>query len=110
MFIDANGDLVPGAGEAILRRHGEVESGVTLNFQNNADYFSYAASGLGRGDVGGLPAVSQVVMCDERGNITAAGGNSAARLFVVTPMGRGTIVRDKARIQTAMDNIGAVCP
>jgi hypothetical protein len=81
-----------------------------MNFENGADYFSYAATGLGRGDVGGVPAVSRVVMCDKRGNVTGAGGNSAARLFVVTPLGRGTIARDKARIQGAMDDMGAVCP
>lgn len=110
VFADTNGDLLPNPGEPILRRHGPAEDGITLTFENNADYFSYAPSGLGRGDVGGLPAVSQVVMCDERGNIVGAGGNSAARLFVVTPMGRGTIVRDIPRIQTAINNLGAACP
>lgn len=111
VFVDADGDItVNGANETILRRHGPVAEGVNLNFENGADYFSYAATGLGRGDVGGVPAVSRVVMCDQRGNGTGAGGNSAARLFVVTPLGRGTIARDKARIQGAMDDMGAVCP
>jgi hypothetical protein len=49
-------------------------------------------------------------MCDERGNITAAGGNSAARLFVATPLGRATIQRDKGMIQTALDDMGKSCP
>lgn len=111
VFLDDDGDItVNGANETILRRHGPVAEGVTLNFADAADYFSYAATGLGRGDVGGNPAVSQVVMCDKRGNVTGAGGNSAARLFVVTPLGRGTIVRDKAQIGAAMTTIGAVCP
>ena len=110
VFQDTDGDLLPDAGEPILRRHGPAETGVTLSFENNADYFSYSQNGQGRGDVGGLPAVSRVVMCDERGNDIGAGGNSAARLFVVTPMGRGTIVRDIGRIQAAIDDFGAVCP
>ena len=111
VFIDTDGDLNrAGPTEVILRAHGESETGVRWNFENNADYFSYSQTGQGRGDVGGIPAVSRVVMCDNRGNIVGAGGNSAARLFVVTPMGRGTIVRDIPRIQAVMDAIGAVCP
>ncbi len=49
-------------------------------------------------------------MCDERGNITAAGGNSAARLFVATPLGRATILRDKTLIGNALTNMGQTCP
>ena len=111
VFVDVDGDIVfDGGAETILRRHDVVEDGVTLTFANGANFFGYSANGLGRGNVGANVAVSQVVMCDERGNITGAGGNSAARLFVVTPLGRGTILRDKAQIQTAIDNIGAACP
>ena len=111
IFVDIDGDIVfDGAPENILRRQGPVEDGVTLTFANNANFFGYSANGLGRGNIGANTAVSQVVMCDERGNITGAGGNSAARLFVVTPLGRGTILRDKGQIQTAIDNIGAACP
>lgn len=104
VFVDTDGDLNrAGATETVLRRHGVAETGVTMTFPNGATYFSYASTGLGRGDVGGNPAVSQVIMCDSRGNITAAGGNSAARLFVVTPLGRGTVLRDKAQITGAGD-------
>ncbi|MFQ5610105.1 MAG: GspH/FimT family pseudopilin [Woeseiaceae bacterium] len=104
VFVDTDGDLArAGATETVLRRHDQIATGVTMTFPNGATYFSYASTGLGRGDVGGVPAVSQVVMCDSRGNITAAGGNSAARLFVVTPLGRGTVLRDMAQITGAGD-------
>lgn len=109
VFQDDNGDISVNGTDVILRRQGPTEDGVALTAANGATYFSFAATGLGRGNVAG-PALTQVVMCDERGNITAAGGNSAARLFVVTPLGRGTILRDKAQIQTAIDSIGAACP
>jgi type IV fimbrial biogenesis protein FimT len=101
VFQDDDGDILVDAGEAILRREGPPESGVTLNIPNDATYFSYSPTGLGRGDVGVGPALAQVIMCDERGNVTAAGGNSAARLFVVTPLGRATILRDKVQIDAA---------
>jgi type IV fimbrial biogenesis protein FimT len=111
VFVDDNGDLArAGATETVLRAHPEVAEGVMLRFANGATYFSYASTGLGRGDVGGAPAVSQVVMCDARGNITAAGGNSAARLFVATPLGRATILRDKTMIGNALAGMGQSCP
>ena len=111
VFIDVDGNLArAGVNETILRRHDAIEIGVNLRVANNATYFSFASSGLGRGDVGGVPSVTQVVMCDERGNITGAGGNSAARLFVATPLGRATILRDKTLIANALTNMGQNCP
>jgi len=111
VFIDDNGDLArAGATETVLRAHGAIATGVQIAVANDAAYFSYASSGLGRGDVGGNPSMTQVVMCDDRGNIVAAGGNSAARLFVSTPLGRATILRDISLIGTALSNMGKSCP
>ncbi len=111
VFIDTNGDLLrAGATESVVRRHDAIETGVTLAVANGASYFGFASSGLGRGDVGGVSSVTQIVMCDERGNITAAGGNSAARLFVATPLGRATILRDMTLIGNALTNMGQTCP
>jgi len=111
VFIDANGDRARfGANETVLRAHPASDPGVLLRVANNASYFMYSPSGLGRLDAGGNPAVSQIVVCDERGNIRAAGGNSAARLFVATPLGRATIVRDLSLIGNALTTMGATCP
>ena len=111
MALDENGDIArAGADESVLRSHGPLDTEITWAVANGATYFSYASTGLGRGDVGGNPAVTQVVMCDKRGNVTAAGGNSAARLFVATPLGRATILRDTGLIGTALGNMGATCP
>ena len=111
VFLDGDADQnVFGADETILRAQGPIADGVMFRVANNATYFMYAQTGLGRLDTGGNPAVSQIVMCDDRGNVTAAGGNSAARLFVSTPLGRATILRDKALIQTALDDMVVTCP
>ena len=111
VFVDGDANLTRfGAGENVLRAHGPAEEGVMLRVANNATYFMFAATGLGRLEAGGTATVTQVVMCDDRGNITAAGGNSAARLFVTTPLGRATIVRDKGMIDTALTAMGATCP
>lgn len=111
VFVDEDGDLQrAGATETVLRSHSAAADGVILAVANNASYFSYASTGLGRGDVAGNPSVTQVVMCDERGNVIGPGGNSAARLFVATPLGRATIIRDRGLIGTALANMGMTCP
>ncbi len=111
VFVDTDGNIATGGvNESVLRRHPAIVEGVTMAVANDATYFSFAATGLGRTNVGGLPAVSQVVMCDDRGNITAAGGNSAARLFVATPLGRASIQRDMAMIDAALTGMGKTCP
>lgn len=111
VFIDTNGDLArSGAGETILRAQPAATNGVAFVVADDARYFSYAPTGLGRQNVGGAPAISQVVLCDDRGNITAAGGSSAARLLIATPLGRATVLRDKAQIETALTDMGATCP
>jgi len=111
IFVDDDGDLLrAGPTETVLRAHGEIATDVVMSIANDATYFSYASTGLGRGDVGGNPAMTQVVMCDDRGNIVGAGGNSAARLFVATPLGRATILRDIALIGNALTNMGKGCP
>jgi type IV fimbrial biogenesis protein FimT len=104
IFVDTDGDIVRDAGEALLRVHAPVPNGLNIFPDNGATYFSFAATGLGRGDVGG-PSFQTTIICDERGTEIAAGGSSAARRLVVTPIGRATVIRDKAVI----DAIGG-CP
>lgn len=111
VFVDDDGDLNrSGATETIIRAHSQIAQGVILAVAGDASYFSYAATGLGRGNIGGKTAMTQVVMCDKRGNVKAAGGNSAARLFVATPLGRATILRDMDLISSALANMGKSCP
>ncbi|HSG96844.1 MAG TPA: GspH/FimT family pseudopilin [Woeseiaceae bacterium] len=111
VFVDEDGDLVvDGGNETVLRQHGTIADGVSMRIAGAASYFSYSSTGLGRPNVGGNTAVSQVVMCDERGNIVGPGGNSAARLFIVTPLGRATIIRDIDMIDDALTAMGATCP
>jgi type IV fimbrial biogenesis protein FimT len=111
VFIDDDGNLQrAGDRETVIRAHGPAETGVMLRVANDARYFSYAATGMGRGHVGDQPSLSQVVMCDKRGNIRAAGGSSAARLLVITPLGRAKVVRDKAIIGAALNDMDQPCP
>lgn len=111
VFVDLDGSIsLNVVGESILRTHGPAPEGVSYTVDNNATFFSYAATGMGRGNVGGNPAVSRVIFCDERGTVQTSANQSAARLFVATPMGRATIVRDYATVQNALAAMGQTCP
>ncbi len=99
VFQDDDGDIVVDAGEAILRRFPARHESLNIVTTGMGDYFSYAATGLGRGQVGTLaPPVTTAVMCDVRGNVNASGGRSAARVLVITPLGRATVLRDEDQI------------
>ncbi len=102
IFVDLNGDIQrAGVDENVLRRHPAIDPAMNITTNAGANYFSFAPTGLGRGDIGGQPSVRTAVICDGRGNIRAAGGNSAARYLVVTPIGRATVLRDVDQITAA---------
>ena len=111
VFLDLDGDLARGvAGENVLRAHGAIADGVTLAVANDATYFSYAATGLGRGNVGGNPALTQVIVCDDRGVEETTTNTSAGRLVVATPLGRATVLRDYTLVDDALTTMGKTCP
>jgi type IV fimbrial biogenesis protein FimT len=103
IFVDLNGDIEVdgGAGDEILKVYPPIPDTIDIITNDDAVFFSFAPNGLGRGDVGGAPALQTARICDARGNTVASGGSSAARFFVATPLGRATIVRDVAQISTA---------
>ena len=71
----------------------------------------FAATGLGRQDTGFNTAVSQVIICDERGVVETSKDFSAGRLFVATPLGRATVLRDHTMVDTALTSMaGKTCP
>lgn len=98
VFEDRNGDIVRDAAEPVLRALPAVDTTLAITPLNGATYFSFAGTGLGRGNVNGQPAFQSAVICDGRGNRPAAGGWSSARALVVTPIGRATVLRDVAQI------------
>lgn len=109
LFVDLDGDIVRdlGGNENVLKAFPPVDDTLAITTDNGATYFSFAPTGLGRGDIAGAgPSFRTAMICDERRNIVAAGGNSSARRIVVTPIGRSLVIRDKALIDAA----GVDCP
>lgn len=107
VFIDTDGDLTrAGAGENLLQIYPPAPDGVTVTTNGGSTYFAFASTGLGRGNVGGVPALQTAMICDDRGLDVAPGGRATARRLVATAIGRATIISDKAQIEAA----GGTCP
>ena len=110
VFVDNNGDVQVDVDDVIIRRHPARDATISIDTPGMDDYFAFAPTGLGRGAVTGIPPVTTAVICDDRGNVVASGGSSAARALVVTPLGRATVLRDVGQVQTIINNSGAACP
>lgn len=103
VFVDLNSDAVRDAGESILRALPAVDSSIDIITNGpppGANYFSFAATGLGAGSIriNGDPAIQTARFCDDNGNFVAAGGSSAARVLIVTPIGRAMVLREVAQV------------
>jgi type IV fimbrial biogenesis protein FimT len=84
--------------ENILKAFPPVDTALDIVTNGGATYFSFASTGLGRGNVNGI-ALSAARICDDRGNVVVVGANdSAARVLIITPIGRATVLRDKDQI------------
>jgi len=98
--LDQNQVRAAGADENVLRAHPAIPDGIDILTNGGANYFAFAATGLGRVDLGGLN-VSTARICDQRGNVPAEANNSTARILIVTPIGRAMVLRDIAQIDFA---------
>ena len=98
VFEDRDGDIVVDANEPVLRRYPAVAGAIVVNTDGPDDYFSFASTGLGRGNVTGTPPLATMVLCDDRGNIRGGGGKSTARVLVVTPLGRAAVLADEGQV------------
>ncbi|MEM7294349.1 MAG: GspH/FimT family pseudopilin [Pseudomonadota bacterium] len=104
-FVDVDGDLVvdAGDGDEVLRVSGpptgnaaDPDDNGNIKFvtNNNAEFFSFRATGFGRGNLLGQEALTAAYVYDRRGNQGVSGAVSTARVFVVAPAGRAQMYRD----------------
>ena len=94
VFLDPNGNIQRDSGEPLFRSHPQMPTGITVTTTDQGDYFSFNSSGLGRGTIGSAAPTTSAVFCDDRGNVPAGGGYSAARVLRVLPIGRATVLRE----------------
>ena len=111
VFADADGDIVRDAGEDVIRAFPPADGAVDVATNDGADYFSFAATGFGRGNVADAgTALARAVICDERGNRRAEGDNSTARVVVATPVGWSTVLKAKSQVDTQISISKLACP
>jgi type IV fimbrial biogenesis protein FimT len=90
------------ANENVIKAFPPVDDAISIN-TDGATYFSFSPSGLGQA-IGAGAALQTAMICDDRGNIVAPGGESAARRIVVTPIGRSTVIRSQETIADSGDS------
>ena len=98
VFEDDDGNFLVDDEADVLRRFPAVDNSITIySLDSDDDYFSFAATGQGRGNANGT-ALSKMVLCDQRGNIRGGGGKSTARVLIVTPLGRAMVLADEDQV------------
>jgi type IV fimbrial biogenesis protein FimT len=95
-MADGNGALDAGE-EILLANQGPPD---TITITSNGTFVAYSSSGFLRA-VGGTASATVFRICDGRGNVDTAGGNSAARAIIVSPTGRPQIQRRVDEVATA---------
>jgi type IV fimbrial biogenesis protein FimT len=96
------------AGEPILLRHAALPDSIDVKpVPNDATYVAFNSAGFARSIAALGSNLRGVVMCDARGNVTTAGGQSAARGVLVATTGRPRVTRSITEISD--ENLGG-CP
>lgn len=110
VFNDIDGNLVrAGADETLIQVQPALAGGIQLAVENDARYFSFSASGTGRGDVDGRRAISRIIICDDRGLDETSRDQSSGELLVATPLGHMTATRDHETVSNVLRQIDGGC-
>jgi type IV fimbrial biogenesis protein FimT len=120
VFVDENGNGVTtdptdgnaevDAGETVLLQRSSP--GGVINVFSDSGYIAYGPNGVPRHPAAqARPPATAFLYCDDRGNSTAAGGLSAARVVRIEPTGRPQVRQAIADVAAATAAIeGASCP
>lgn len=92
--IDTNPD--PEITDLVIEAHGPIRDGLSVTAENS--YFAFSPSGFGRDIAGMGNRLTNILVCDPRGNEDLGGGRSAARLITVTATGRPQVLNSVAEV------------
>jgi len=102
VFVDRNGDAAIGADDVVLQRHAalapQLRGGLRINPAGAPGYIVFNGSGA----VGttALPdSVTDIQLCDGRGDIDTGGGVAAGRWIQILPIGRIALERQRDGLQ-----------
>ena len=104
-----DGNATVDTGELVLTQHAPPTG--TMTVAADSIYLTFAPSGfwLQRATGQAQDSLTNILLCDDRGNVDA-GGTSSARVVTVSPTGREQIMRTQADIVAAVAVTGGVCP
>jgi type IV fimbrial biogenesis protein FimT len=100
-FVDTNQSGQREAGEAVLLTREPIPATITARASVNPFRVTYLLNGFALN-----PNASQLVLCDERGNVPTGGQLSSARGIQIAVTGRAQVTRDLDQVQTLIDDIG----
>jgi hypothetical protein len=111
VFVDSDTDATVDAGEAVLQAHGPVDPTILAPARSRPDrdmphFISFRADGFPQ-DIPGLgPGVSNIQLCDSRGNADTGNGRAAGRWITISPAGRPMLIDRLALLQGAENPLG----
>jgi len=102
VFVDADNNAQIGPGEEILVNHGALPpasaEGLTVLPAEDPEYVAFSASG--RLGAPGLPdSITDLQLCDDRGDVDTGGGVAAGRWIRISETGHPVIQRSRAVLQ-----------
>lgn len=113
VFVDDDADVTVDAGELVIAVHGPLPESIQSNsaWDNGGDgapfYIAFDETGL-RADLpaAGSRSVTDVQLCDERGDRDVGGGIAAGRWIQLAATGRPQLFRERAQIQGGGNPLG----
>ena len=100
VFVDLNQNGQREAGDTILLNRAPIDPQITAASTVDPFLVTYLLNGFALN-----PNVGSIALCDERGNVPAAGELSAARGIRIAVTGRAGVTRDLDEIQDLVDAI-----
>ena len=113
VFVDDDGDATVDGGELIISAHGPLPESIQVNsaWGNGGDgapfYAAFDQTGL-RSDLpaAGSRSLTDIQLCDDRGDRNVGGGLAAGRWIQLAATGRPQLFRDRAQIQGGGNPLG----
>lgn len=100
VFIDRNDDGAIDDGEDILQRHGALPDDLRDGVRTTAGRLAFTGTGSLRRAPGAPPSDYNIQLCDGRGDADTGGGVAAGRLIQLSALGRQSLVRGRAELQS----------
>lgn len=95
--------------DQILRVRGPLPNGIAplvTTDAGGAQYFSFGPTGFPRNAAGFAAPITNIQLCDDRGNHNTGADIAAGRWLQITPTGRPQVYRDIGYVQGAQNPLG----